>query len=57
MELFIALQFGFAVVTGIAATARNRSFLPWMLIGLIFGIFALLAVLVMQREAEGHQGL
>lgn len=57
LELFLILWLGFAVVTGLAATGRNRSFLPWFLIGCIFGIFALLAVLVMKPEIEGHRGL
>ena len=57
MELFIFVWLALGVVTGIAATARNRSFLPWLIVGSIFGVFGLLAVLVMKPEVEGHQGL
>jgi hypothetical protein len=39
----------FAVVTALAAQARGRSFLAWLLLGLAFGLFALLAVLVMRN--------
>lgn len=45
--LFIWLAFG--VVTGLAAQARGRGFLPWLLIGFVTGIFGLIAVLVMEN--------
>ena len=58
MDLFLILVWlGFAVVTGIAASARNRSFVAWFLLGLLFSIFALVAVLVMRPETDGHEGL
>jgi hypothetical protein len=45
---FLFIWFGFAVVTAIAASARNRSAGAWFAIGLLGGVFALIAVLVMQ---------
>jgi len=47
MEI-ILLWFGFGVVTALAANARGRSAIGWFFLGLIFSIFALLAVLVMK---------
>ena len=57
MEFFVPIWIGFAFITAIAASARNRSFLAWLLIGALFGVFALLAVLVMKPETEGHRGV
>ena len=48
MAPFIFIWLGFAVVTAIAAHARNHSATLWFMIGLLGGIFALLAVLVMR---------
>jgi len=42
----------FATVTAIAAKSRNRDPFSWFFIGLIFGLFGLIAVLVM---AEGDE--
>lgn len=39
----------FAVLTAIAAKSRGRSFLGWLFVGLITGVFGLIAVLVMAR--------
>jgi hypothetical protein len=47
--MFIAIWIGFAVVTALAAAARGRSFLLWLLIGFATGIFGLIAVLVMEN--------
>lgn len=57
MELFVFVWIALGVVTGLAATGRNRSFLPWFIIGCVGGVFALIAVLVMKPEVDGHQGL
>jgi len=49
MELvFIWICFG--VVTALAAQSRGRSFGGWLVIGMLTGIFGLIAVLVMGRE-------
>ena len=48
MEFFI-LWIGLGVVTALAAQARGRSFVAWLLIGCVTGIFGLIAVLVMNR--------
>lgn len=46
--MFFALVWiGFAVVTALAAKARQRGAFVWFLLGLAFGVFALIAVLVM----------
>lgn len=46
--LFLAIMVAFAVVTALAAAARGRNPLGWGLIGGVFGIFGLIAVLVMK---------
>lgn len=46
---FLVLWIGFAVVAAIAASSRGRSGDAWFFLGLVFGIFALIAVLVMPR--------
>lgn len=40
-----------ALPIGAAASARGRSPAAWFFIGLIFGIFGLIAVLVMEKQA------
>lgn len=47
MLLFIWI--GFGIVTALAAQARGRSFLGWLIIGCFTGIFGLIAVLVMEN--------
>jgi len=47
MLIFIWLAFG--IVTALAAQARGRSFLGWLVIGCLTGIFGLIAVLVMEN--------
>lgn len=44
---FVLIWIGFAVVTALAASSRRRSGGAWFAIGLAFGVFALIAVLVM----------
>ncbi len=48
MELGL-IWIGCAALTAIAAGARGRSALGWFCLGLAFGVFALIAVLVMAR--------
>lgn len=43
---------GFAVITALAASARGRSGIGWFLLGCLFGVFALIAVLVMGHKAR-----
>ncbi|WP_183077572.1 hypothetical protein [Paenirhodobacter hankyongi] len=45
--MLIAIWIGFAVVTAIAANGRGRSAIGWLFLGALFGVFALIAVLVM----------
>ena len=55
MEIFwFVTWIAFAFLTALAAQARGRSFGGWLLIGCLFGVFALIAVLVMQRE-DSHK--
>lgn len=46
---FLLIWIAFAVITALAAQARGRSFLAWLLIGFVTGIFGLIAVLVMEN--------
>ena len=46
MEL-IYVWVAFAVVTALAAPSRGRSSWNWFLLGLLFGFFALIALLVL----------
>ncbi|SEJ33932.1 hypothetical protein SAMN05216201_107102 [Pseudomonas linyingensis] len=38
-----------AIVTGLAAQSRGRSFMAWFALGFLFSFLALIAVLVMNR--------
>lgn len=51
MEL-ILIWIGFAVVTGIAANSKGRSFGGWLIIGALTGVFGLIAVLVMPKISD-----
>lgn len=46
---FLFIWAAFGVVTALAAQARGREFLPWLLIGAVTGVFGLIAVLVMEN--------
>lgn len=48
--MFWAIWLGFAIVTALAANARGRNPLAWFGIGFIGGVFALIAVLVMEPQ-------
>lgn len=48
MELLI-LWIALGVVTALAAQARGRSFIGWLVIGCLTGVFGLIAVLVMEN--------
>lgn len=50
--MFIFIWLAFGVITALAAQARGRSFIGWLLLGCIFGVFALIAVLVMENIKE-----
>jgi len=45
---FLIIWVAFAIITALAANARGRSGLGWFILGAIFGLFALIAVLVMK---------
>ena len=47
----------FGVVTSLAAKSRNRDPLGWFFIGLLFGLFGLIAVLVMGEQEEADNDL
>jgi endogenous inhibitor of DNA gyrase (YacG/DUF329 family) len=42
----------FGTVTALAAKSRNRDPMNWFWIGLLFGVFGLIAVLVMREEDD-----
>ncbi len=46
--VFLFVWLAFAVITAIAANSRGRSGLAWLFLGTLFGVFALIAVLVME---------
>lgn len=50
MEFFIIYALLFGGVTALAANARGRSGGAWFFLGVLFGVFALIAVLVMKPE-------
>lgn len=52
--LFVWL--GFAVVTALAAGARGRNPVAWFFIGALGGVFALIAVLVMENRNQAGRG-
>lgn len=51
MDLALIIWIGLGVLTAIAAKSRNRNQFGWLILGMIFGIFALAAVLIMPPEA------
>ena len=53
MEFLIVYAVLFGGVTALAASARGRSGGAWFVIGALFGIFGLIAVLVMKPESGG----
>jgi hypothetical protein len=44
--------FAFVILTAIAAGARGRSVLGWLLLGFVFGIFALILVLILPNRKQ-----
>ena len=52
MAMLITIWLSFAVVTALAAHARGRGPVPWFFIGLVAGVFGLIAVLVMENRSD-----
>lgn len=52
VEVFLVIWALFGIVTALAAKARGRDPVGWFFIGLIGGIFGLIAVLVMKDESK-----
>lgn len=50
MGTLVFIWVAMAIVTGLAANARGRSFFIWLIWGAPFSVFALLAVLVMENR-------
>jgi hypothetical protein len=48
--LFYAVAFG--IVTSLAARNKNRDPAAWFFIGFLFGVFGLIAVLVMEQQVQ-----
>jgi len=51
MELAI-LWIMCGITAAVIATSKGRSFIGWLILGLLFGIFALVAVCAMPRVSE-----
>lgn len=45
----------FGVTAAVIATSKGRSFIGWLILGLLFGIFALVAVCAMPRIGEAKR--
>lgn len=54
--MFLVVWIGLGVVTALAAHARGRSFIIWLLIGCLTGFFGLIAVLVMENLSDSRSG-
>lgn len=54
--MLIAIWIGIGIVTALAAQARGRSFVAWLVIGCLTGIFGLVAVLVMENLNNQNRG-
>lgn len=52
VELIVIFWIGFGVLTAIAAKSKKRNEFGWLILGLLFGIFALAAVLILPAEVE-----
>jgi hypothetical protein len=50
--LFYAVAFG--IVTSLAAKRKNRDQASWFLIGILFGVFGLIAILVVEEIPDEH---
>lgn len=50
---FIILWIALGIVTALAANARGRDPILWLVIGCLTGIFGLIAVLVMENKNAG----
>ncbi|MCR4303182.1 MAG: hypothetical protein NUV63_02995 [Gallionella sp.] len=46
----VYIWLAFTLLTAVAASSRGRSFFLWLLFGLIFGIFALILVLILPSQ-------
>lgn len=54
---FFLLWLAFGVLAAVIASSKNRSFIGWLLLGCVFGIFALAAVAFMPAlEAAAPRG-
>lgn len=53
IEVILFIWVAFAVVTAFAAPSRGREFGTWFVLGLLFGVFALIAVLVLPPRTPG----
>jgi ribosomal protein L32 len=55
---FLLIWVGFAVVSGVIASGKGRSGIGWFVLGVFFGIFALIAVAFLpslRPEEAAHQ--
>lgn len=50
--VIIIIWIGFTFITALAAMARGRNPVGWAILGALFGIFALVSVLVMKDVSK-----
>ncbi|GEM_PF-3152870 len=52
---FLFYSFAFGTVTAIAANSKQRDPMGWFFLGLFFGVFALIAILVISENEDTEQ--
>ena len=52
VAIWLVIGSAFGLICGLLAVGRNRSATGWFFVGLLFGPFALVALLLMQRREE-----
>lgn len=50
MSILVAWCLLFGILSGIVAAAKNRSFIGWLILGILFGPIALLFAAIMSAE-------
>jgi hypothetical protein len=55
--MFIFIWLAFAVVTAVIASNKNRTIIGWLVLGCLFGVFALIAVACMSPLTPNQAAL
>lgn len=53
---FIMLWLAFAILSAIIGGSKGRSAIGWLLLGIVFGVFALIAVIAMPAKTKMAAG-